>query len=51
MQNYVGAVVDVCGSGRIRFFDAIPQFAVTFVINTIWKHWQWENITEKTNAL
>jgi hypothetical protein len=27
MQKYVGAVVDVCGSGAaIRIFDAIPQF-------------------------
>jgi hypothetical protein len=26
MQNYVGAVVDACGSGRLRIFDAIPQF-------------------------
>ena len=26
MQKYVGAVVGVCGSGRYRIFDAIPQF-------------------------
>jgi hypothetical protein len=26
MKKYVGAVVDVCGGGRIRIFYAIPQF-------------------------
>ena len=26
MQNYVGAVVDVYGSGRYTIFDAIPRF-------------------------
>jgi hypothetical protein len=29
MQKYVGAVIDVCGSGAVvvtQIFDAIPQF-------------------------